>query len=65
MVCLIIWLLHNEVTDRVYYTALLIAVECTVHLHGPSRLPVNYFQIITVAKHIMTAVKDFLPLFLC
>ena len=42
-----------------YYTALLNAVECSVHLHGPSRLPVvNYFSIMTVAMHIMTAVKE-------
>ena len=41
----------------VYYTALLNAVECSVHLHGPSRLSaVNYFSIMTVAQHIMTAV---------
>ena len=34
-------------------------VERSVHLHGPSRLPVvNYFAIMTVAKHIMTAVKE-------
>ena len=48
-----------------YYTALPNAVECSIHLHGPSRLPaVNYFSIMTVAKHIM-AVKEsgfFLPL---
>ena len=42
-----------------YYTALLNAVERSVHLHGPSRLPVvNYFSIMTVAMHIMTAVKE-------
>ena len=30
-----------------YYTALLNAVDRSVHLHGPSRLPaVNYFSII-------------------
>ena len=30
-----------------------------VHLHGPSCLPVvNYFSIMTVATHIMTAVKE-------
>ena len=41
-----------------YYTALLNVVERFVHLHGPSRLPVvNYFSIMTVAKH-MTAVKE-------
>ena len=43
----------------VYYAALLDAVERSVHLHGPSRLPVvNYFSIMTVAMHIMTAVKE-------
>ena len=42
-----------------YYTALLNAVECTFHLHGPSPLPaVNYFSITTIAKHIMATVKD-------
>ena len=40
-----------------YSTALLNAVEHSVHLHGPSRL-VNYFSIMTVAKHIMTAVNE-------
>ena len=41
-----------------YYTALLNPVECSVHLHGPSRLPVvNCFSIMTVAMHIMTTVK--------
>ena len=41
-----------------YSTALLSAVERSVHLHGPSRLPVvNYVSILTVAMHIMTAVK--------
>ena len=40
-----------------YYTALFNAVEHSVHLHGPSRLPVvNYFSIMTVAMH--TAVKE-------
>ena len=39
-----------------YSTALLSAVERSVHLHGPSRLPmVNYFSIMTVAKNIMSA----------
>ena len=39
--------------------ALLSAMERSVHLHGPSRLPVvNYFSIMTVAKHIMAAVKE-------
>ena len=43
----------------VYYTALLKAVERSVHWHGPSRLPVvNYFSIMTVTKHIMTAAKE-------
>ena len=38
-----------------YYTALLNAVERSIHLHGPSRLPVvNYFSIMTVAMHIIT-----------
>ena len=38
--------------------ALLSAMERSVHLHGPSRLPVvNYFSIMTVAKHIMTVAK--------
>ena len=42
----------------IYYTALLNAVERSVHLHGPSRLPVvNCFSIMTVAMHIMTTVK--------
>ena len=42
-----------------YYTALLNAVECSVHLRMPSRRQVvNYFSIMTVAKHIMTAVKE-------
>ena len=41
------------------YTALLNAVERSVHWHGPSRLPVvNYFSIMAVAKDIMTAVKE-------
>ena len=40
----------------IYYKALLNAVERSVHLHGPSRLPaVNYF---VTAKNIMTAVKE-------
>ena len=44
--------------NNVYHTALLSAV-CSVHLHGPSWLPVvNYFSIMTVAKHIITAVKE-------
>ena len=34
-----------------YYTALLNAVERSVHL-------VNYFSMMTVAMHIMTAVKE-------
>ena len=39
--------------------ALLNTVERSVHLHGPSRLPVvNYFSIMTVAMHIMAAVKE-------
>ena len=43
----------------VYYTALLNAVKRSVSLHGPSQLPVvNYFSIMTVAMHIMTAVKE-------
>ena len=38
-----------------YYTALLSAVERSVHLHGPDRLlVVNHFSIMTVAQHIMT-----------
>ena len=42
-----------------YYTAPFNAVDCSVHLHGPSRLPaVNCFSIMTVAKHIMTTAKD-------
>ena len=42
-----------------YYTALLNAAERSVHLHGPSRLPVvNYFSIITIAKHIMEYIKE-------
>ena len=40
------------------YTALN-AVERSVHLHGPSRLPaVNSLLIITIAMHRMTAVKE-------
>ena len=43
---------------KVYYTALLRAVERSRLFHGPSRLPaVNYFSIMKVAKHIMAAVK--------
>ena len=35
----------------IYYTALLNAVERSIHLHGPSRLPVvNYFSIMTAVK---------------
>ena len=42
-----------------YYTALLNAVERSVHLRGTSRLPVvNYFSIMTVATHRMTTVKE-------
>ena len=34
-------------------------MERSVHLHGPSRLTVvNYFSIITIVMHIMTAVKE-------
>ena len=40
-----------------YYTALLSAVERSIHLHGPSRLPVVNF-LVTVAKHMMTTVKE-------
>ena len=43
----------------VYYTSLLNAVQRSVHLHGPSRLPaVDYSSIMTVAKHMMAAVKE-------
>ena len=43
---------------NIYYTPLLNAVERSIHLHGPSRLPaVNYFLIMTVDKHITTAVR--------
>ena len=35
--------------------ALLNAVEYSVHLHGPARLPVVAMNI---AKHLMTAVKE-------
>ena len=43
----------------VYYVDLLNAVERSVHLHGPSRLQVvNYFSIMPIAMHIMTAVKE-------
>ena len=58
--------IHSDEVDRStgsvddiinYYTALLSAAERSVYL--PSRLPlVNYFSIITVANHIMTAVKE-------
>ena len=42
-----------------YYTVLLNAVECSVHLHGPFRLPpVNYFSIMAVTKHTMTPFKE-------
>ena len=42
-----------------YYTALLIAVERSVHMRGLSRLRVmNYFSIMTVAMYIITAVKE-------
>ena len=50
------WLIHRTTTTTCYttlyitgnyYTALLNAVEGSVHLHGPYRLPaVNYFSII-------------------
>ena len=47
------------VFNSYYYTALLNAVERSVHLQGPSRTPVvNYIPIMTGAKHIMTAVKE-------
>ena len=43
----------------VYSTALLNAVERSIHFHRLSRLPVvNYFLIMIVANHIMTAVKE-------
>ena len=51
--------LYTMLNIYIYYTALLNAVERSVHLYGPSRLPVvNYFSIMTVAKPIMTAVKE-------
>ena len=37
------------VVTLAYYTALLNTVERSIHLHGPSRIPVvNYFSIMTV-----------------
>ena len=39
--------IYEWMLDLYYYTALLNAVEHSVHLHGPSQLPaVNYFSII-------------------
>ena len=58
--------MFKEVIVFIYYTALLNAVERSVHLHGPSRLPaVNYFFLqgkTFGAFLIMTRLNSFLKL---
>ena len=50
---------RSTLNRYIYYTALLNAVERSIHFHGPSRLPVvNYFSIMTIAKHIISTVKE-------
>ena len=50
---------NGQLVIIIYYTALLNAVERSIHLRGPSRLPVvNNFSRMTVVMHIMTAVKE-------
>ena len=41
-----------------YYTALLTAVERSIHSNWHYRLPVVIYFLMTFAKHIMTSVKE-------